>query len=185
VNTARNADAVSRQALCDHRSRVGRFGLAAACLWAVAKASVADVVVVALARVRRHAIGMVWAMGFLVAAIVCGRYRGGGVLGASVAALLGFSAAPAWASYTAGVQSPTLQMGTTCSSEAPGMTRSSVAVAVTKSRAMATCSRSASAGRSCRSATCQTSRREQLSRFGGADDGSPAAAGDLGDADRL
>ncbi len=36
--------------------------------------------------------------------------QGGAVLGASVAALLGFSAAPALASYTAGVQSQTLQI---------------------------------------------------------------------------
>ena len=36
--------------------------------------------------------------------------QGGAVLGASVAALLGFSAAPALASYTAAVQSQTLQI---------------------------------------------------------------------------
>jgi Ca2+-binding RTX toxin-like protein len=36
--------------------------------------------------------------------------QGGAVLGASVAALLGFNAAPALASYTAGVQSQTLQI---------------------------------------------------------------------------
>jgi hypothetical protein len=38
------------------------------------------------------------------------RLQGGAVFGASVAALLGFSAAPALASYTAGVQGGTLQI---------------------------------------------------------------------------
>jgi hypothetical protein len=41
-------------------SRVGPFGLAAACLWAVARASVTDVVVVAVARVRRQRVRIGW-----------------------------------------------------------------------------------------------------------------------------